>query len=232
MKAHLARRYGVSDDHVVFIPHWPTLAPPEPSAEWTAPSSGAFRVLYSGNLGRFQDFETLLGAAERLVGEPRIQFRLRGRGAREEELRREIARRHLPNVTIEDFLDEQAFREELEHTQLGVVTLEPQLEGIGVPSKTYNLLAAGVPLCAVMGGSSEVAQVIEEYGCGIRADHGHSAALADAIAGLQQDEARWRAMSDAGRRYVDEQGRLPLLAARYRRVLEECATTGRRKRSR
>lgn len=108
------------------------------------------------------------------------------------------------------------------------MTLEPELEGIGVPSKTYNLLAAGVPLGAVMSGASEVAQIIEECGCGIRVDHGDSAALAEAILGLQRDETRWRAMGDAARRYVGEQGTLPQLAARYRRVLRECARRGRR----
>jgi glycosyltransferase involved in cell wall biosynthesis len=185
-------------------------------------------VLYSGNLGRFQDFDTLLDAAERLGAESHIEFRILGQGARQGDLRREIDRRRLTNVTLEDFKDEEAFREELRHAHLGVVTLEPELEGIGVPSKTYNLLAAGVPLCAVMGGSSEVAQIIDEYRCGVRVGHGESDALAAAIVELQRDEGRWRAMSNAARRYVDEKAALPVLAARYRRVLEACAGGGSR----
>ena len=120
-------------------------------------------MLYSGNLGRFQDFDTLLDAAERLGTESRIEVRILGQGARQGDLGREIDRRRLTNVTLEDFQDEEAFREELRHAHLGVVTLEPQLEGIGVPSKTYNLLAAGLPLCAIMGTSSEVARIIDEY---------------------------------------------------------------------
>ena len=174
MKEYLARWYGVAEADVEFIPHWPTLVVDPSTAETTSPSGDTFRVLYSGNLGRFQDFDTLLDAAERLGAESRIEIRILGQGARQGDLRREIDRRRLTNVTLEDFQDEEAFREELRRAHLGVVTLEPQLEGIGVPSKTYNLLAAGLPLCAIMGRSSEVARIIDEYRCGIRVDHGES----------------------------------------------------------
>lgn len=232
MRAYLARWYGLVEADVEFIPHWPTLVVDPSNGETTSPSwdtsRDTFRVIYSGNLGRFQDFDTLLDAAERLGAESRIEIRILGRGAREGDLRREIDRRHLTNVTLEDFQNEEAFREELRHAHLGVVTLEPQLEGIGVPSKTYNLLAAGVPLCAVMGSNSEVARIIDEYQCGIRVDHGESDALADAILELQRDVDRWRAMSNAARRYVGENAALPVLAARYQRVFEACGGGGSR----
>ena len=230
MKAHLARWYGVAEADIEFIPHWPTLVVDPPNGETASPSGDTFRVLYSGNLGRFQDFGTLLDTAERLRTETRIEVRILGQGARQEDIRREIDRRRLTNVTLEDFQDEESFREELRHADLGVVTLEPQLEGIGVPSKTYNLLAAGLPLCAIMGPSSEVARIIGEYRCGVRVDHGESEALAAAIVELQRDESTWRAMSDAARRYVAENAALPVLAAQYRRVLEACAAKGSRPR--
>jgi len=223
MKAYLARWYGVAEADIEFIPHWPTLVADPSNGETTSQSGDTFRVLYSGNLGRFQDFETLLDAAEHLGAESHVEFRILGQGARQGDLRREIDRRKLTNVTLEDFRDEGAFREELRHAHLGVVTLEPQLEGIGVPSKTYNLLAADLPLCAIMGPSSEVARIIDEYRCGIRVGHGESDALAAAILELQRDEGRWQEMSGAARRYVDENAALPVLAARYRRVLEACA---------
>ncbi len=230
MQAYLTRWYGVVDADVEVISHWPTLVLEPSKRETDSPSGGTFRVLYSGNLGRFQDFDTLLDAAERLGPDSRIEVRILGQGARQADLRREIDHRHLTNVTLEGFQDEEAFRQELRRTHLGVVTLEPQLEGIGVPSKTYNLLAAGVPLCAVMGSSSGVARIIDEHRCGIRVDHGESTALAAAIVELQRDEGAWRAMSDAARGYAGESAALPMLAARYRRVIERCAAGGSRRR--
>jgi glycosyltransferase involved in cell wall biosynthesis len=62
--------------------------------------SGKFVIGHSGNLGRAHDFETVLGAAERLRNEPRIVFLMIGGG-----------KQVLPsNVCVKlDLLDERRF---------------------------------------------------------------------------------------------------------------------------
>ena len=201
----------------------------------TRPQTGPprpFVILYSGNLGRFQDFDTLLGAAERLRGRDDVVFRIAGDGARRPYIESEIARLHLSNLELRGFLPDREFTEQLAATALGVVSLEPQLEGIGVPSKSYNLLGAGIPLVAIMSPHSEIARVVDETGCGVRVDRGASAQLAEEVLHLVDDDVRWQSMSQAALEYTTHQGGSAQAAAQYASVLERCSAAGRNRRMR
>ena|SRR5690554_8187959 len=46
---------------------------------------------------------------------------------------------------------------------LGVVTLNEETAHLSVPSKTYNLLAAGVPLLSISPHKSEMSNLIQQY---------------------------------------------------------------------
>lgn len=59
--------------------------------------SGKFVVGHSGNLGRAHDFETVLGAAERLRNDTRIVFLMIGGGKHFEELAKAVKARGLDN---------------------------------------------------------------------------------------------------------------------------------------
>jgi colanic acid biosynthesis glycosyl transferase WcaI len=231
MREHIVERYATPQQRVHVIPHWPTVDGADVVRD--SPRTGPprpFVILYSGNLGRFQDFDTLLGAAERLRDRDDVVFRIAGDGARRPYIEAEIARLRLSNVELRGFLPDGEFVEQLASTALGVVSLEPQLEGIGVPSKSYNLLGAGIPLVAIMSPHSEIARVVQEAGCGVRIDHGGSERLADEILHLADDGARWRTMSQAALEYVAQQGGLAQAAAAYASVLERCSASDRGRR--
>lgn len=125
-----------------------------------------FVVLYSGNLGRFQDFETILAAAEKLKSDDTIRVVIAGDGVRKPWLTQEIAQRHLSNTVLLPFVSQAQLIYSLNATDLGLVTLERGAEGLGVPSKFYPLIAAGRPILALMGQSAEVARLVEEHDIG------------------------------------------------------------------
>ncbi len=64
---------------------------------------------------------------------------------------------------------------------LHVVTVKRGLEGVVVPSKVYDILAAGRPLLAVATDKTEVARFAERDGCGVAADPDDPAAVAEAV---------------------------------------------------
>ena len=249
MREYIVDRYVTPQERMHVIPHWPTVearpasvAAPAAAGPQTEDAAGAARdsprtlheagpprpfvILYSGNLGRFQDFDTLLGAADRLSGRDDVVFRIAGDGARRPYIESEIARLRLSNVELRGFLPDREFTEQLASTALGVVSLEPQLEGIGVPSKSYNLLGAGIPLVAIMSPHSEIARVVEETGCGVRVDRGASEQLADEILRFADDDERWRTMSQAALEYMTTQGGLARAGAQFASVLERCSAAG------
>lgn len=140
-----------------------------------------FVVQYAGNIGRIQDFDVILGAAERLRSHRDVVFFIVGDGNHAATLDSEIARRSLDNVVRLPFQDEALKNDLLNACDLSLITLKPGLENIGVPSKIYPTLAAGVPVLSVLAADSEVALILKESNVGINTEERSGRVLADNI---------------------------------------------------
>lgn len=191
MQAHLQRQYALPFARTAIIPNWSDPESIRPLAKEThfraQHGLSGFVVLYAGNFGQYQNFDTLLLAAKRLqTTHPAITFALVGEGARREYLETYIREDGLQNVRLFPFVAHEAFADLLASADVSLVTLEPGAEGVGVPSKFYNILASGRPTIALVGPESEVACVVEEAQCGLRADQGDAEGFADAILQLYQ----------------------------------------------
>lgn len=219
MKDHLVSGYGLRSHTIEAIPNWHTLPGVTPDSSVTSKPTDSFHVVYSGNLGRFQDFDTILGAAELLRGYPGIRFHIIGDGARRGYLEGEVRRRRLENVCLQPFLPDDEFSEMLRQTHLGLVTLEPQLEGLGVPSKTYNLLAMGIPLLAILGRGSEVSRLIADHRCGFRADPGDAQSVTDFILTLYRSPEQHAQMAVRAQTYAQTQASRQAVAGKYLKLL-------------
>jgi glycosyltransferase involved in cell wall biosynthesis len=217
MRAYLARQYGVDPARVAVIPNWATISAPVEDRGMEEHAE-EFVVMYAGNLGRLHDFETVLDAAGLLQNEPAVRFVIAGDGARAAWLHREVGRRRLSNVRLRSFLPDGEFEALLRTASLGIVTLEPGMEPLGVPSKTYNLLAAGVPLLAITGDESEVARLIHSRHVGYRVTHGDAHGFAFIVSRLRRDREHWRALS-ANARAGAAEARVEIAAGRYAREI-------------
>jgi len=80
------------------------------------------------------------------------------------------------------------------------VTLERGAEGLGVPSKFYNILASGRATVALVAPDCEVARVLAEEGCGVRVVQNDPQALASAIKELVSAPEKLATMGDNARR--------------------------------
>ena len=49
---------------------------------------------------------------------------------------------------------------------IGLITLKEGMRGLGVPSKTYNLMAVGKPLFYIGDKGSEIDRYIDNFNCG------------------------------------------------------------------
>ena len=202
--ADRVRSRGVARDRIHVIHNWcddetirpvPHLDNPL-RREWAL--EGKFVVGYSGNLGRAHEFDTVLGAAERLSNDPRVVFLLIGGGHKFDELARRVKERRLDRLFR--FVPYQ--RREVLKYSLGVpdvhwISLKPGLEGIVIPSKFYGIAAAGRPVIAITAKDGDFARLVEQHECGFVIEPGHADALADALMRLPGDAKR---LADMGRR--------------------------------
>src|SRR5213075_2347842 len=94
--------------------------------------------------GRVHDGATMLGAMNRLRGEP-IDLVVTGGGVKLDDLRAA----NLPNVRIEPYAPRERLSESLSAADAHLVTLLPEVEGLVVPSKFYGILAVARPVLYV-----------------------------------------------------------------------------------
>lgn len=192
MREYLMQNYQLPANKVVIIPNWadPTVITLRDKATRfrVQHDISGFVVLYSGNLGEHHDFNVILDAARLLKAtKPQITFVFVGEGAKKEYLTAQIQAEALRNVRMFPFVPAEEFDDLLASADVSLVTLSKGVEGMGVPSKFYNILASGRPTIALVAPNSEVACVIEESECGIRVDPHDLPALVAAIDSLFAD---------------------------------------------
>ena len=224
----IADRYGLPRDHIAVIPNFPTLARAATQEDRQAlrrrEGWEGFVCLYSGNLGQFQDFDTLLEAARLLRdgGDP-VTLAFAGSGARRPQVEERARQENLTNVRFLPFVSDEEFPALLAACDAALVTLEQGAEGLGVPSKFYNLLAAGRPIVAVMGPNTEVSYVIEESGCGEVVPQKQPERLAATLRRLADSPAELAQMGEAGKRLAEERYSLSSAADALAGVLNEAS---------
>ena len=94
--------------------------------------------------------------------------------------------------------------ESLSVPDLHWISLQPQLEGLIVPSKLYGALAVGRPVVFIGDPKAEVARLIAEGECGASFVPGEDAKLAEFLSELALDAAKRRQMGDNARAYLEQ----------------------------
>lgn len=109
-----------------------------------------FVFLYAGNLGLFQDLETVVRSVESLPGPSGRQASLVfvGNGAKRRMLD-EVAAASAGRVITCDYVPYEDLSDLYAASDVCLIALEPGVVMSNVPSKTYSILAAGKPFIAV-----------------------------------------------------------------------------------
>jgi glycosyltransferase involved in cell wall biosynthesis len=182
-------------------------------SEWKL--GDAFVVAYSGNLGRAHEFATIAAAMRRLGDNAGIKFLFVGSGAQLDAVRRDAG----GNALFAPYQPREALSESLSAGDVHLVSLQPQLEGLIVPSKFYGILAVARPVIFVGADGGELAQIIREHELGYVVAPGDDAALAHAIEELASDRGRAAAMGARGRALYDERFAPEIALAEWERIL-------------
>jgi colanic acid biosynthesis glycosyl transferase WcaI len=180
-------------------------------------------VMYSGNMGRAHDVETLLGAARLLADRPDIHFVFVGDGAKRDSV--SDAARALPTLRLEPYAPRERLAESLSAGDLHLIALSRNMEGLVEPSKLYGIMAVGRPALYVGPEGSEVALTLLRERCGRVIRNGDCATLAGEVRALADDPEARAAMGARARQAIDERYGRRVATRRFREFLE--ALTGR-----
>lgn len=180
-----------------------------------------FVVGYSGNLGRAHDVETVIAAASRLRNEPDVVFSFVGGGHHFPRLERARGEGGLTNVVLRGYVRTEQLRESLGAADVHLVTLNPALEGLIVPSKFYGIAAAGRPVIFIGDRNGEIASLVAEHGCGIAVAPGDAEALVAAILELRSSPEKRRAMGARARAAFEANWDKPIALRRWDALIRE-----------
>ncbi len=120
---------------------------------------------FAGNLGRVQGILEFIDLFNK-ANNPEAILVIFGDGALKSFIQQKIKDEKLHNI---HFFGQKSRREQnsfLNACHIGVVSLVRGMKGLGVPSKTYNIMAAGKPIFYIGDSGSEIDNYVKKYGCG------------------------------------------------------------------
>jgi glycosyltransferase involved in cell wall biosynthesis len=132
-----------------------------------------FTLLYSGNLGRHHDLESIVEAAEKLEHDedvPPFEIIFIGEGGQKQQLQTLVEDRSIDSVRFLPYQPVEELPNSLTSADVSIVTMAQGVEGLCVSSKFYTALASGQAVLSIAAPDAEIAHVVEEIDCGIHVD--------------------------------------------------------------
>lgn len=229
-KELLVREYGLKPERVHVIHNWAdphAIRPIDKSESSFARTHGldrAFTVLYSGNLGLYYEFDSLLSLAERMRDDPDFRLVFVGAGGRRGWIASEIERRRLQNVQMHSYQPFETLNDSLNACDVSLVSIACGIEGISFPSKLYSSLAVGKPILAISERGSELQRIVNDAGAGLWIEIGDIDGLVDAVRRLRSDPEMGRSMGESARKCMERHYTVSAAAREYLRVVDLAAS--------
>ena len=163
-----------------------------------------FRVLFAGNIGRFQSLETIVDAAKLLESNDEIEFWFMGAGVSVESLKERSGPLLGKSIFFHPYLPITAAMKAIRRSHLGIVSLSPGVIQSAYPSKTMSYLEAGCKLLCLVESDSSLANLVKDNGLGSVCSQ---PATAEDVANAVSSEFNTWKQSDYDRNAVRETGR-------------------------
>jgi glycosyltransferase involved in cell wall biosynthesis len=179
-----------------------------------------FVVQCAGNMGQAQNIESIFGAAEILISKEEIHFLFIGSGAKRKWMENEKINKNLNNITIV----EQRPRSEqpvfLNACDISAVSLLKGLTGIGVPSRMYNIMAAGKAIIAIAAEDSELSLVVKEEGIGWVVEPDAPGKLSEVILEAHENLDKTKQMGNRARKVAESKYSRATILNKYCELIE------------
>jgi glycosyltransferase involved in cell wall biosynthesis len=216
---------GVRPEKIVYMPNWAEdlYRPVERDDELARKEdmTGGFQVVFAGNIGKSQDFDTLLGAAKLLRSHPEIRLVILGDGAMAAHYVGQARADGLENVIFKGRKPVESMPAYFALADVLLVTLKREpIFSLTIPSKLQSYLACGRPIVAAIDG--DAAAIVRESGAGVVCVPGDPNALVEAILSVYRlPPAQRDALGRAGSAYYDAHFNRANIVDRFEAILTD-----------
>ncbi|MGE7825113.1 glycosyltransferase family 4 protein [Paenibacillus sp. NPDC093718] len=183
IKKKIESEFGIRGDKVFYLPNWAEdfYEVNREDENLINKYKDTFNVVFAGNIGPAQSFETILEAAKncKLRGYSKIKWLIIGDGMTKEWAENQVAKLGISDVV--EFIGRKPAASMPEYYNVSDVLLvslvKSDLFSITIPSKVQSYLASGKPIIASLDG--EGADIILESKSGLVSSSGDSEKLAE-----------------------------------------------------
>ena len=160
---------GLPDNNVYVINNFvinsvnPEVAVPEAFTK----NQDKFRVLFAGNIGRFQSLDTIVSAAQLLGSNQEIEFWFVGSGVMVDSLKEQAKDLLGSTVFFHPYLPIETVMSVIAEAHLGIVSLSEGIIACAYPSKTMSYLEAGCKLLVMVEKDTDIARFVEAEQIGV-----------------------------------------------------------------
>lgn len=155
-----------------------------------------FVILYSGNMGYTHDLECIVEVADSVKDDKSFAFVFIGEGKKKDVLSSLVKQKKLDNCYFLSWQPADMLSHSLCAADVGIVTINQESSLVSVPSKTYNLLAAGVPLLCIASSESELARLVLKFNNGNFFEKKNIDGMVRYIKHLKEDEVYYHELSN------------------------------------
>ncbi|WP_346878661.1 MULTISPECIES: glycosyltransferase family 4 protein [unclassified Clostridium] len=147
-----------------------------------------FNIVYSGNISKVHDVDTLLDVSRQLKDDEEIKFIFVGNGNRRDYIIEAKENESLHNVEVYDYMYGEEYNNLLNSASVFITTLQKGIEGLGVPSKTYTYMSVAKPLIAIMNKDSEIGNMVNKYNLGRQFSSNESKEITEFIYNIKNNK--------------------------------------------
>ena len=171
-------------------------------------SKDGFIVSYAGDIGLFQGWPVIVEAAKKVHEiKADIRFEIIGSGSYKQRLEEQIKTENLEYIKTYPLQPASRLSEVYSIGDIELVSIEPGLSKMALPSKTFVIMAAGTALLFLVDQTSDIAHLIKKR------EMGYTLELRDA-----------KKLADTIMKAYDERERLSEMGKNARLVCKEIAT--------
>ena len=182
--------------------------------------SNKFVVLYSGKMGYGHNIEMILSAAEQLHTYEDIVFVFIGEGQKA-DLVRDAVEQGAANLRLFPLQPEETFRYSMACGDVGLVSEEESFAHLFMPSKTYSMLACGMPVIGICSEHDDLKRLIVDEGVGATVSDGQASSLCRCILDLYEDREKRMAMKEKARLCAEQRFDLAVIQQQYTALFKE-----------
>ncbi|MDO5606944.1 MAG: glycosyltransferase family 4 protein [Capnocytophaga sp.] len=128
------------------------------------PESNSIKLMYAGNIGFAQDWETLIALAIKLR-EQAIDFFVIGEGVMKDFLWEKKKEYGLTRLHLLDYQPRNLMPSLLAYADIQFIFMSPETEGHGFPSKVYTIMACAKPMLVCSGETTPIINFLRNKEC-------------------------------------------------------------------